>query len=105
MKPTLRDIISEMVDAEDGKKISLPMVWTFHRDRYFEPDGNGDFVHRGVSRLMGVEGAWLMNIEVESDESALKKLSFDLIANYDQDDRPLNIIVDEWQNDPNVERC
>ena len=51
---------------------------------------------------MGVEGAWLMNIEV-ADESALKKLSFDLIANYDQDDRPLNIIVDEWQNDPNVE--
>ena len=68
MKPTLRDIISEMVDAEGGKKISFPMVWNFHRDRYFEPDGNGDFIQKNVSMLMGVEWAWVMNIEVELDD-------------------------------------
>ena len=74
MKPTLRDIISEMVDAEAVRKYRFQWCGTFHRDRYFEPDGNGDFIQKGVSMLMGVEWAWVMNIEVESDDHDLKKM-------------------------------
>lgn len=102
MALTLKGLISKAVDFGDGKKISFPMVWTFHRDKYFESDGNGDFIQKNVLAPLGFD--WIMNLEIESDDDDLKQIVFDLIANYEQDDRSSNVIVKEWKNDPNVER-
>ena len=113
----LREAIREGI--ENGNKITIPMAWTFHRDRYFEPDGNGDFIFKttcinGEAIPLFVlafdKHHWNMNVEVGElgelpDGIGFEDVVFDLIANYEQDDRPFHIILEEWQNDPETKRC